>query len=633
MRPSTVNQDSSLSSTFQIANIMAYCLAAGRMSQSLEILSRCAVIWQYITMYRIFIMYLTIAELARAVEQKESFVRQHVNRRHLNVERNGRNVLVALDEAVRWARERRLPLTLPAHVSIPAGNTENRVARITVLSWQTEDSKPVNLLTLIRHRRRETLGPWASDPDGIWSNEVVLSDYTDESEEFRFHHMDVSLEECQDLIDNILDEGKLGIDGVEIDYSLERVPRRHWAYRDERPGTEHSFRSPFSKHSADIAEYWSFVAEPRKRWMRIAESCGNQLEPLLKKLGFPLLNLRPDRVGNFVLAGAEDTLYCELSARNADNSLALSVERVDEADLQPGTYTASVWASHSGDDVLRCEVAVTQNETAIDLQSEVDHIGFAIYRNSDRQCIDYMDTYLIMSISIAMVIGSDSTIELRDRRRPSVFRFNRPSSRSILNIEPSENSAALDSQIRRELLDRNTFRRTMDARREIDFGRFEPDQYREATKYFLGLLRRHSNSDEPIYLADPYFMSIGPGDAVSELYLRIFEATAGRTLQILCSPKEKPGPIKPWWSNYPPLLTGHVTLRKLFKSEYETAFHDRYLVTADSEILISNSFTGWRKDGVTFVGLPYGVYRAQAEKWWSLDPGMTPGGISVHEVK
>ena len=106
------------------------------------------------------------------------------------------------------------------------------------------------------------------------------------------------------MIDHILDEGRLGIDGVEISYSLERIPRRHWAYRDERSDTEHSFRSPFSKHSADVTEYWSFVDEPRKRWMRIAESCGNHLEPVLKKLGFPLLNLRPDRIGNFVLAGA-----------------------------------------------------------------------------------------------------------------------------------------------------------------------------------------------------------------------------------------------------------------------------------------------------------------------------------------
>ena len=579
-------------------------------------------------------MYFTIAELARAVNQTENFVRQHVNRKHLNVERDGRNVYVSHDEAIRWARERRLSLTLPDHVSIHARNIESRVARMTILSWHPKDREPINLFTLVRHRRRETLGPWASDPDGTWTSETVMPNYADESEEFRFYRVDVSLEECQELIGDILDDGKLEVAGAGINYSLERVPRRHRAYRDERPGAEHSFRSPFSAHSAEVTEYWSFVDKPRKRWMRIGESCGNHLEPLLSKLGSPLLNLQPDRIGNLILAGAEDTLYCDLSARNADNSLMLGIETVDGGDLQPGAYTASVWASHSGDDVLRCELAVTQSKTAIDLQSEADRIGFAIYRNADGQCIDYRDTHLIMGIHIELNVGSGQTVEVLDRKRSRVRRFSRPNSRSMVNIEPSENSATLDHQIRRAFLDRNSFRQAIDARREIDFGRFGPDQYQEASDFLTGLLYRHTNSDEPLYLSDPYFMSIGPGDAESELYLRMFEATSGGSLRILCSPKEGSSPKKPWWSSYPPFLTSHVTVREIVGPRgKETALHDRYVVAGDKEILISNSFTGWQKDGVTFVGLPYGVYRADAEKWWSLDPGMTPGGILIHEVK
>ena len=211
-------------------------------------------------------------------------------------------------------------------------------------------------------------------------------------------------------------------------------------------------------------------------------------------------------------------------------------------------------------------MTVTHKEIAIDLQSEVDRIGFAIYRNSDRQCIDYMDAYLLKGINIDMNIGSSSTIVVRDRRRSRVSRFNRPSSRSTLNIEPSENSTVLDSQIRREYLERSSFGRAMDARREIDFGRFEPDQYQEATEFFLGLLHRHNNSDEPIYLADPYFMSIGPGDAESELYLRIFEAHVRQAVADSVQHQEEPGPMKPWWSNYPPFLTGHVTIRNCSKA-------------------------------------------------------------------
>ena len=109
-------------------------------------------------------MYLTIADLALAVKKSENYVRQHINRKHLTVERRGRNVFVTLDEAERWARERGLSLALPAHASIPTGNMESRVARVTILSWHPENRNPVNLLTLIRHRRRESLARGQASP-------------------------------------------------------------------------------------------------------------------------------------------------------------------------------------------------------------------------------------------------------------------------------------------------------------------------------------------------------------------------------------------------------------------------------------------------------------------------------------
>ena len=67
-------------------------------------------------------MDLTIAELARAVGKNESYVRQHIHRKHLTVQRGGRNVFVALDEAARWARERGLPFGTPARISATAGD-------------------------------------------------------------------------------------------------------------------------------------------------------------------------------------------------------------------------------------------------------------------------------------------------------------------------------------------------------------------------------------------------------------------------------------------------------------------------------------------------------------------------------
>ena len=91
--------------------------------------------------------------------------------------------------------------------------------------------------------------------------------------------------------------------------------------------------------------------------------------------------------------------------------------------------------------------------------------------------------------------------------------------------------------------------------------------------------------------------------------------------------------MESWWSSYPDFLTRHVTARVLIKqSGNGTVFHDRYLIAGDEEVLISNSFNGWRTDGVTFVSLPYGVYRSEAERWWSLDARITPEGILVREV-
>ena len=51
-------------------------------------------------------MNFTIAELARVVNKSETYIRQHIYRKHLTAQKNGYNISVALDEAVRWAKER-----------------------------------------------------------------------------------------------------------------------------------------------------------------------------------------------------------------------------------------------------------------------------------------------------------------------------------------------------------------------------------------------------------------------------------------------------------------------------------------------------------------------------------------------
>ncbi len=49
-------------------------------------------------------MNLTISELAHAVGRNETYIRQHIHRKHLATRKDGRNVSVELDEAMRWVR-------------------------------------------------------------------------------------------------------------------------------------------------------------------------------------------------------------------------------------------------------------------------------------------------------------------------------------------------------------------------------------------------------------------------------------------------------------------------------------------------------------------------------------------------
>ena len=577
-------------------------------------------------------MNFTISELALAVGKSENFVRQHVNRKHLNVLRQGRKVLVEYDEAIRWAGDRGLPLELPGQAPSLKENLPERVARMMVLTWQQGESKPINLLTVVRHRRRRTLGPWAAEPAQVWSSEVVLEHHAGESEEFRLYAIDAPLYHCQGLVNTILKKGRLEILGIEVAYSLENVPRQHWAYRDRRQIDEMAFHSPFPEYSANVTEYWSFAEAPRARWQSVSQAFDADAKRIQDRVGFPI-GQRCDRVGNLIIVGAEDTIRCGLTSYRESGVLALNVASIDGGALPPNTYTAAVWASHSGDDVMRCEVPITRKETIIDLKSDPDRIGFAIYRKADGLCIDFMDSYLLMEISHNTTLHSGATMEIYNPNGTSITRFDPLSARWEQNIELSKQGSALDGQIRRAVLEQRNHDREMASRREGRLARFEPGQFEDAGTFFLELLRSHTYSREPIYLADPYFLAVRSDPQECQLYLKIFEATRGRPLRILCSPKKEASNVKPWWSGYPDTLTGHVAVRKLVaQSGAGMAFHDRYLVTRDQEILMTNSFNGWRKDGVTFVVLSSSVYRGEAEMWWNMDADPTADDILVCEV-
>ena len=565
-------------------------------------------------------MNLTVAELAHAVDKSETYIRQHIHRKHLTVQKDGRSVSVAIDEAVRWARERGLSFVSPSRASVTTGDMKDRTARMTVLTWQELGAQPRNLFTLIRHRRQDALGPWAGKPDEIWSNE-------DLGHELRLFTFDTSFERCRALVDHILDSGTLEIDGLEVHYSLEPNPRLHWAYRDDRPLADASVRSPFYRHSAEIIEYWNFKAEPRKRWLEVLESLQGNALPQLARLGFPL-DSRPDRVGNLMIAGAEDAITCNLVTRR-DQTLRF---QVDGDELLPGAYRATVWASHSGDEVLRQEVPVTLGQTVTELASDVDHIGFAIYRTVDGQCVDWMEVFLVMEVGVSMEIESGPTLHLRNRQSRTIHTVNPSGSISRMKVQSDQDSTELDTGIRRLWLDRQVYEREAAVRREGNFARFGPDELNKAIQYFIDLLRQDADRTEPIYLADPYFMGRLKGNRGTQLYLDMFAATTGRPLRILCTQKDNNN-VPPWWSSYPNHLTAHVSVRAFRKHDGTLGFHDRYLITPRREIIITHSLNGWPKDGVTFAGLPYGIYRAEAESLWAMAVGGTTTRLLVREIR
>ena len=572
-------------------------------------------------------MNLTILELARAVNKSETYIRQHIHRKHLAVQRDGRKISVAHDEAARWARERRLPFVSPANAWVPTSSSKKRIARMTVLTQHCPGEQHFNLFTLVRHRRQDALGPWASEPSKVWAKEYL-------GKGICLFSLDTSLEHCQVLVDHILESATLAIDGVEIDYALESSPRRHWAYRDYRGLADAPMLSPFSRHSTELIEYWSLAAEPHIHWLTMLDSRHGQAPLQLSRLGFPLDHLT-DRVGNLMIAGAEDAVACDLVAQH-DRTLRFHVN-ADE--LLPGAYRATVWASHGGDEVLRREIPVTQGQTVIELASDVDHIGFAMFRTDDGQCIDLMEAFLIMEFGGQIKFDSGPTLQFHDRRGNLIHEVNPAGPISRFHVRYDAESVELDKGIRQRWLDRRVREREAATRKEGNFERFQPAAFEDAARYIVGLLRRECNQKTPIYLADPFFVTQLTNNARTNLNLKklcldIFAATAGTPLRILCAKKkEQQVDPPPWWSALPKQLTAHISARAFLSRDGKAAgFHDRYLITPRREIVITHSINGWHKDGVTFASLPYDVYRAEAERLWSMGVGSTTADLLVREI-
>ena len=524
-----------------------------------------------------------------------------------------------LTEAVKWAGTRGLSFVPPKRISLTFLDQGERIARLTVLVWRSRTGLALNLFTFMRHRKREALGPWSSQPDATWTLEELGDDLS-------LLSFNASYEKCREHVDTILASGVLEAHEQEVHYVLEDNPRNHWAYRDYRRRSEASIRSPFSTHSAAITEYWSFEDEPHKRWLSLSDPLAGRLRTALRRLGFPL-DRCPERVGNLLIAAAEDAITCRLTAHQ-DQTLRLHVEAKG---LLPQTYRATVWASHSGDVVLRRELSVMPGQTTIGLVSEVDRTGFAICRDFDGQYVDLVENLPGMEALPTGRRGGQPPPPVPD---PLVRVPQRvlPSLPDAVVSGRSGAATRLDRGIRQQWLNRVAQQREAGARRDASLVRFGPGRFAEAARHFLYLLSHDSDQSGPTYLADPCFVGHTMADEVARLFMDMCAAIRRRPLRILCA--ERPANDAPaWWAGYLREIEADVTVRTFVnRSDERGCFHDRYLITPGREVLITNSFNGWSRFGVTFVSLPYGLYRAEAEQLWALDPDSPSSDVLVREI-
>lgn len=560
-------------------------------------------------------MHLTIAELAVAVDRTETYIRQHIHRKHLAVVQKGRRVYVNVDEARRWAQARGISFRPPGRIATAMTPMRDRTVRMTVLVWTASDGQPRNLFTLVRYRRKDRMGPWWREPNEDWRIEELADD-------LHLLSCDMSGQSCEPIIKHILDSGILNVKGLQVGYDLEANPRRHWAYRDTRPLRETSqVSSPFRNHSAEIREYWSFDPEPQNHWRQVLEQPLHQGQSRLGSLGFPL-DLHSDRVGNFMIARAEDGFTCDLIAHH-DRTLTLSVEADDHESL-----CGTVWASHSGDEILRRRIAVTAGKTLFALESEVDSIGFAVFRTSDGQCIDLAKTLLRPGVPNVTVQMATST-HIYDQKGNHLHNVMLSSPPTTTTARANDQASSLDRRIRQQWVDHSLYMSETSARKRGDVARFEPGEWQQAIGYIINVLRSDMDPPCPFYFADPYFLKENAPLDLHKFLLDMSAATANASLRILCGPE---GILPKWWPPSPLNATSGVRIRTFTKQDGSAAFHDRYLITPKHEILISNSVNSWNSSEVVFTKLPFGVYRPVAERYWKMKVGRSTKNIYVKEL-
>ena len=473
---------------------------------------------------------------------------------------------------------------------------------------------------MVRSRRGDAAGPWTARSEQGWRVRAV-------SEDLRLLHADGTEEECQDIIRQILERRRLTAEGTEIHYALHPSPKHHKAYRDHLGDADRVVSSPFPHHSAGITEYWSFEQELMEQWLDRTDSLGAVYKSVCTDLGFPL-DRASDRVGNILIARAEDSLTADLSFDPHGKQLRFQIRTHG---TEPTAFPSDVWASSSGNEVLRQHICARSGVTSIKVPYDVDHIGFAIYDETTRDCIDLMNVSLVMEAHFDLNMQSGPSLHLRGTNKKTIH-VHTPVYREVITVDGRQRESGHDAEIRTKWKDRLRFNQESSARRHRTLARFSAPDHERATRFFLNVLREDADSNKPIYIADPWFLPSKNDIFLSMLYLRIFGETAGQGLRVLCSNRGLPD-ARAWWSSIPSQMTNHVVIRSFTpRSGHGVCFHDRYVVTPRREIIVTNSFNGWPEHGVTFAAVESDVYRSEAEDLWARDVESQDAEIVVTEI-
>ena len=546
----------------------------------------------------------TIQQLAEAVGKTENFIRQHIFRGHLKFKKEGHRTYVTYTEARRWCRERGLTISQP-QLSLADFVAKPKVARLTVAARLCDDGQYLNLFTLLRIRRRDRLGPWQPSVNEVWKSEEF------DNAIFLFT-FDGDLSSCESMINLARDSGKIELGDRICRFDVHESPRSFRAYRDHHGDYDEPIQSPFKDHSASIREYWCRESETRRQLLEeLSENIPSQKE--FGSLGFPLRE-RIDRVGNIMVATAMDQVTCELIATH-NRELIFDID----GDFTPGEYRATLWAMQNGDTISHSQMAVRSRTSNVNLPEDPDRIGFEIHSSSDDQCIDRFDVNLIEQFNLKLAINAGPPLELTDKSGNKARVASIISATSNISMRSDVEVRSVERMVRTRKLGYMAKKREISARREGKLRRFEPLHLNDARSHFVQLLRQDDDKTTPIYLADRYFVEAFKAGKNFQFSTEILEATRGREFRVLCtqSPSNKKSR---WWKEWPTWLIDHLVVR-CFRTQVpdlKPAFHDRYLITPQNEVLLTHSLNGWSNDGVTFVTLPYGVYRERAEHFWSM---------------